>query len=193
MPAQWNWTGVAIDGGVITYDYPENVSPAEVMTKLENDPMFSHPRWKWRVWESVRKVSIVKRAGILADDEEACSVCEEGGDECDCEVCDECEEKKPADEFGMWTYCRECRHPDGGETDDDDEDEDESPVGNAVRMAEAPHLVAERIAGGGEPDIADRLRETLERVNAVVLAVREGRMTSEEGEETYRAMLPTAR
>jgi hypothetical protein len=60
-------------------------------------------------------------------------------------------------------------------------------------MAEAPHLVAERIAGGGEPDIADRLRETLERVNAVVLAVREGRMTSEEGEETYRAMLPTAR
>ena len=119
MPAQWNWTAVTIEGGVITYDYPENVTPAEVMTKLENDPMFSHPRWKWRVWEDLRKVSIVKRAGILADDEEACSVCEEGGDECDCEVCDECEEKKLADEFGEWTSCRECRHADGEESEDE--------------------------------------------------------------------------
>jgi hypothetical protein len=68
--ANWNWTATEIINNHIIYTYPEGINPAEVMTRLENDPMFSAPCWRWRVWEEIRKVTLWKIAGEEDEDEE---------------------------------------------------------------------------------------------------------------------------
>jgi hypothetical protein len=104
--ANWNWTATEIVNNHITYTYPEGINPAEVMAKLENDPMFSAPCWRWRVWESLRQVVIWKIA-VDDDDEE-----EDDEDE------DEVELTFSYDDEGLRCW----EHPDEGWASEEDGD-----------------------------------------------------------------------